>query len=33
VLSMVAKSGGGITVESEPSRGTAVSVYLPALGD
>ncbi len=33
VLSMVAKSGGGITVDSEPSRGTAVSVFLPALGD
>lgn len=33
VLSTVAKSGGGITVETEPSRGTAVSVYLPALVD
>lgn len=33
VLSMVAKSGGGITVESEPSAGTSVSVYVPALAD
>ena len=31
VLSTVAKSGGGITVESQPSAGTSVSVYLPAL--
>jgi len=33
VLSTVAKSGGGVTVESEPSAGTSISLYLPALAD
>ena len=32
VYGIVKNHGGGITIDSEPSRGTTVSVYLPAIG-
>jgi len=31
VFGIVKNHGGGITIDSEPSRGTIVSVYLPAI--